>query len=75
MLSIAENGQRSGDCNESVLAFRSKPFAGSLGALPDFLIRFFGAGDGEKMAPLCRKGCGIEGLTDRSRLGERSGLW
>jgi len=53
---------RSGDCNESVLAFRGKPFAGSHGALPDFLVRIIGADDGEKMAPLCHK-FGIAGKT------------
>jgi len=33
----------SGDCNESVPAFRSNPLAGSLGGLPDIRVWIVGA--------------------------------
>ena len=42
----------SGDCSESVPAFCSKPFAGSLGWLPDFLIWIVSANDSEELITL-----------------------
>ena len=45
---------RGRDRSESVPAFRSKPFAGSLGGLPDGLIRIVGADDGEEAVSLTK---------------------
>ncbi len=39
---------RSRDCNDLALSFHSKPLAGSLGGLPDFLIGIIDADDGEE---------------------------
>jgi hypothetical protein len=45
---FSSQSARSRDCNDLALSFHSKPLAGSLGGLPDFLIGIIGADDGEE---------------------------